>query len=229
MYKNEFLNLKPQGDEFYTKNYFFLPCFKLIQISRWIFIWTWSLCHITCNLFTVYAYSTFKFHTIWIIYSFLKHKKTAHMYFLFLARIMGYYMCKILLGRKIKLHLYVHIFSLHIFHDFLHILIFSVPLCVFVIIWWEHEHYSIWIVPSFEFQSSSSCEMRKKGLDGWNVHLQEKWSHECLHDFAWMEGKREIHSLEVGHNVRQQLFFCKTISLILNLSHGLYHISNTII
>ena len=130
-----------------------------MQISRWIFIWTWSLCHITCNLFTVYAYSTFKFHTIWIIYSFLKHKKTAHMYFLFLARIMGYYMCKILLRRKIKLHLYVHIFLSTFFHDFLQPLIFSIPLCVFVIIWWEHEHYSIWIVPSFESQSSSSCEI----------------------------------------------------------------------
>ena len=153
----------------------------MIQISRWIFIWTWSLCHITCNLFTVYAYSTFKFHTIWIIYSFFKHKKTAHIYFLFLARIMGYYMCKILLRRKIKLHLYVHIFSLHIFSWFSSTFnFFHTFMCVryYLMGTWTLFNLNcavIWISKFIIMR-----DIRKKGLDGWNVHLQEKWSHECL-------------------------------------------------
>ena len=131
MYKNEFLNLKPQGDEFYTKNYFFLPCFKLIQISRWIFIWTWSLCHITCNLFTVYAYSTFKFHTIWIIYSFLKHKKTAHMYFLFFGTDNGILYVQNFVGKKNKAtSLCSHFFTSHFSWFSSHFNFFRTFMCV---------------------------------------------------------------------------------------------------
>ena len=157
-----------------------------MQISRWIFIWTWSLCHITCNLFTVYAYSTFKFHTIWIIYSFLKQKKTVHIYFW--HRWWDIISAKFSWEEKSS---YIFMFTFfYIFSWFSLTFNFFIPLCVFVIIWWEHEHYSIWIVPSFESQSSSSCEIRKKGLDGWNVHLQEKWSHECLHEVILLNGRK---------------------------------------
>ena len=181
---------------------------KVTIISCRVFIWTWSLCHITCNLFAVYAYFTFKFHTIWIIYSYLKQKKTSHICIFFFGTDNGIYLCaKFLLRRKWS-YIFKFTFFYTYFNDFLQPLIFSFLFVCSLLFDGNMNIIQFELCRHLNFKVHHHARCVKKVLMD-EIYTYKKNDPTTVYAkyFAWMKAKREIHSLEVGHNVKATIGF----------------------